>query len=146
MVAAGDKTFAADLNALIPEWTSFTPTWGAATTNPALGNGSLIGWYTKVNKLVHVQINLTIGSTSTMGSGRWTFALPVAAAIQTILPAVAIDVSATTRYAVNAWVTTGTGVFSIATGGGANGVSSTVPFTWATDDALLIAGSYQSAT
>lgn len=144
MVAAGDKTFAADINALNPVWTAYTPTWGAATTPPTLGNGTITGWYTKVNKLVHVQISLAIGSTSTMGTGRWTFTLPFTAAVQTVLPALAVDVSATTRYALSAWVTTGTGVFAIATGAGSNGVANTVPFTWATDDGLMIAGSYQS--
>lgn len=145
MVAAGDDTLAADLNALVPTWTSYVPTWGASSA-PSLGNGTLTGSYAKVGKLVNVRIALTIGSTTTMGSGRWTFSLPFAPAAQQCLAAVSEDASATTRYGGGAWITPGTGVFAVAMGSGSNGASSTVPFTWANGDQLYISGSYESST
>ncbi|MCM8548880.1 hypothetical protein [Streptomyces sp. STCH 565 A] len=61
-------------------WTSYTPTWTASTTNPNLGNGTLVGRYHKVGRTVHLHINLTAGSTTTYGSGTYSFALPVQAA------------------------------------------------------------------
>lgn len=50
-------------------WTAFTPTWTAATINPTLGNGSLIGRYHKMGRLVVFQITLTAGSSTSAGAG-----------------------------------------------------------------------------
>jgi hypothetical protein len=61
-------------------WTSYTPTWTASTTNPTLGNGTLIGRYQKTGRTVVCHINLVTGSSTTYGSGNYSFALPVAAA------------------------------------------------------------------
>jgi hypothetical protein len=61
------------------EWTSYTPTW-TASTNPTVGNGTLIGRYFRVGRTITFQINLTMGSTTTYGSGNYDFALPVLAA------------------------------------------------------------------
>lgn len=63
-------------------WTSYTPTWTAATTNPVLGNGTLVGRYKQFGKTVLVNITLTAGSTTTFGTGAYSFALPFAAANQ----------------------------------------------------------------
>lgn len=61
-------------------WVSYTPVWTAATTNPALGNGTLVGRYQRVGRTIHLHINLTAGSTTTFGSGNYSLSLPVAAA------------------------------------------------------------------
>lgn len=61
-------------------WTNYTPTWTAATTNPTLGNGTLIGRYMKVGLTCTAQINLVMGSTTTYGSGNYSWALPFASA------------------------------------------------------------------
>ena len=57
-------------------WTSYTPTWTATTSNPAIGNGTLTGRYLLMGKTVYVRIYLQYGSTSTAGSGNWKWALP----------------------------------------------------------------------
>lgn len=54
----------------------YTPTWTASSVNPSLGNGVLTGTYSRVNKLITVQISLTFGSTTTTGTGDWAFSLP----------------------------------------------------------------------
>lgn len=61
-------------------WTSYTPTWTASGSNPVLGNGTLVGLWAKVGRTYVVHINLIPGSTTTFGSGTYSFALPVAAA------------------------------------------------------------------
>jgi len=66
------------LNGVTPTWTSYTPTWGATGTDPVLGNGTIIGRYAQVNKIVTYQIHLTAGSTTTFGSGLYSLSLPVA--------------------------------------------------------------------
>ena len=60
-------------------WVAYTPAWTAATTNPTLGNGTLVGRYIQVGKRVDFSISLTWGSTTTAGSGTYQFGLPVAA-------------------------------------------------------------------
>ena len=56
--------------------TAYTPAWTASVTDPAIGNGSLTGYYLKIGKLVTCQIRLAPGSTTTFGSGSWRFSLP----------------------------------------------------------------------
>jgi hypothetical protein len=55
---------------------SYTPVWGASGTAPSLGNGSLTGRYFRINKMVFVQILFIAGSTSTFGTGHFTFSVP----------------------------------------------------------------------
>lgn len=61
-------------------WTSYPPVWTASTTNPVIGNGTLIGRYSKIGRQVTVHINLTPGSTTTYGSGTYAFSVPFTAA------------------------------------------------------------------
>ncbi|MEU0181768.1 hypothetical protein ABZ312_11355 [Streptomyces sp. NPDC006207] len=68
------------LNSMFAAWTSYTPTWSAATTNPVVGNGTLVGLYMKVGRTCTFHINLLAGSTTTYGSGQYTFDLPAASA------------------------------------------------------------------
>jgi hypothetical protein len=67
-------------NALLAAWTNYTPSWGAATTNPSIGDGTLAGRYQKIGRTVTFQINMTSGPTTTYGSGSYNWSLPVASA------------------------------------------------------------------
>tara|TARA_R110002049_G_scaffold303044_1_gene497004 strand:+ start:711 stop:2672 length:1962 start_codon:yes stop_codon:yes gene_type:complete len=51
----------------------FAPVWTAETTAPSLGDGTLTGNYTRSGKFTRVDMQLTLGSTTTTGSGDWTF-------------------------------------------------------------------------
>jgi len=57
-------------------WTSYTPSWTASTTNPVLGNGTIVGRYSKIGRQVVFHVNLTTGSTTTYGSGSYSFTMP----------------------------------------------------------------------
>src|SRR5688500_12750202 len=59
-------------------WATYTPTWASSGTQPAIGNGTLAGRYASVGKIVYVKLRLVAGSTTTFGTGDWTFSLPVA--------------------------------------------------------------------
>ncbi|MFF1281044.1 hypothetical protein [Streptomyces sp. NPDC058299] len=61
-------------------WTSYTPVWTGSTTNPSLGNGTLLGRYQKFGRTAVVHINLTPGSTTTYGSGSYNWTLPFVSA------------------------------------------------------------------
>lgn len=133
-------------------WTAFTPTWTGVTANPALGNGSFTGTaYARVNKLVHFRIVLTMGSTTTYGTGQWIFTPPVApvAVATNRIPFLADLYDA----GVNAYH----GVANFFTGGNLylycdpttagnplRGVAAAAPFTWGTGDQVVIAGTYES--
>lgn len=60
-------------------WTTYVPTWGAASSNPTLGNGTKLGRYIRIGKLVFVQVWFGFGSTTTFGSGIWSWTLPITA-------------------------------------------------------------------
>lgn len=80
----GDLTIAGALhggtNVTTGAWNTYTPTWSAATTQPVLGNGTMVGRYAQVGRIYIAEINLTPGSTTTYGSGIYTFSLPTQAA------------------------------------------------------------------
>jgi hypothetical protein len=54
----------------------YTVVWTGQTTNPAIGNGTLVGSFLLHGRLIDVAINLSIGSTTTLGTGSWLFSLP----------------------------------------------------------------------
>lgn len=66
-------------NSMFAAWTSYTPTW-TSSTNPAIGNGTLAGAYIKWGRTCIAYIRLAMGSTTTYGSGGYTFGLPFTSA------------------------------------------------------------------
>lgn len=58
---------------------TYTPVWVSSGTQPSLGNGSLTGNYVQVGKLVQGLITLAAGSTTTFGTGAYTFSIPLVA-------------------------------------------------------------------
>lgn len=60
-------------------WTTYTPAWTAATTNPTLNNGTLAGSYLQIGKTIHYRVRVVFGSTTAVGSGLYVFSLPVTA-------------------------------------------------------------------
>lgn len=135
--------------ALYASWTSYTPTWTGATTNPVLGNGTLDGAYQRAGdgKTVAVRIRLVIGSTTTLGSGLWSFALPSGAAPAQVqaLSGFISNSAGTSRYAISAYLTAGTGVFRMPAADGTSGVSNSSPIAWANGDQLVLNGIYEAS-
>lgn len=156
--AAGETVTAAQLNEQIrdnqlalSEWaTDWTPTWTGASGNPALGNGTIEGRYILVGDLVHFYIYLTIGSTTTLGSGGWRFDLPVlGVARRWMFDGMAYDTSTTDEFPVLA-IRTASDEISLrkhptSAGGALINVNSGAPFAWANGDLLYIAGTYEKA-
>lgn len=60
--------------------TDYTPVWTSTGTQPALGNGVISGKVMKFGKYRVVKIEMTLGSTSTIGTGVYRWSLPEAAA------------------------------------------------------------------
>lgn len=61
-------------------WTPYTPLWTASGTQPAIGNGTLVGRYMKMGRLVVGTIYFLMGSTTTYGTGSYFWSLPPVAA------------------------------------------------------------------
>lgn len=124
--------------------------WTGATTDPAIGNGTLKGWYLLEDRWVDFYIELVTGSTTTYGSGAWIFStLPVTPrTTRGIGLSTMYDSSSGTVY--SGWcqvrgdeLVLRPTVPSITTAGAHNGVAATVPFTWSTGDELVIEGRYR---
>jgi hypothetical protein len=139
------------VNDLLAPWTAYTPTWTAPTTNPVLGNGTIIGKHRKIGRLVNFQIDLVMGSTTTYGSGAWSLTLPFAAAASSgsrIGVAQALGGSRFGGQIVISPSATATSPFFPASSSVSNlsSVAATTPFAWASGNELRITGCYESAT
>ena len=77
---AGNTLLASQLNGIGEAGTAFTPTWSSSGTQPVLGNGTITGRFVRINKLIYVIMQLTIGSTTTVGTGNYFFSFPATAA------------------------------------------------------------------
>ena len=144
---AGEVLTAADMNG-IGETTSFTPNWTGLT----VGNGTLnFAVYTQVQKLVFVQVQFTLGSTSSV-TGNISFAAPVAQATPAqnqlgvvqfadasisagFIGYVSISGSSLQLVPINA-----SGTYASFTN-----ASATIPFTWATGDVIVMSSTYRAA-
>lgn len=151
---AGQKLTAAALNAAVgATWTTYTPTWTAPTTNPAIGNGILTGAWTKNGKTITVRVSMKPGSTTTYGSGEWRFALPETAAV---VSGITIDSAwVGSAYGFDSGVANRSGTSRISPGGtyvtvtsdgGADTWRSTIPQTWANGDYMVLEIEYEAAT
>jgi hypothetical protein len=142
-----------DLNAQVRDFVtafgagqSYTPTWAAASVNPTIGNGTIVGAYTQIQKLVYFRIAITAGSTTTFGSGAYALTLPVAPALNG-------------RSSFNGWLAAGSAypIYAIANAsttlnlyymGTLPSVSSftaTAPVTLASGNSITIHGMYEAA-
>lgn len=141
-----------NLKALGDAWTSWGSgaSWTGSSSNPAIGNGTWSGKYLQVGKFVEFSIEITMGSTTTYGTGNWQLALPVPEATKRLAFAgIARDESATSTFPLVA-ERTASGVLTVrcdpTTAGNAfRSVTSANPFTWASTDVLFISGSYEAA-
>lgn len=123
-----------------PQWFGYVPQWGA-TTAPVLGTGTLTGRFTINGRLAIVCVELVAGSTTTFGTGGWTFTLPVAvggAVVGQYIGAAALhDVSAT-RWYLGVGYPVSASAISVATNGMSSFVAAGSPFAWATGDWLRV--------
>jgi hypothetical protein len=128
-----------------PGWTTYVPVWTSGGTQPVLNNGTLSGRYRQPfgGDVVEVQIVLTMGSTSTFGTGAYLLSLPVAGhasdiyvGVVRLLDSGTIDRPGCTK------ANTSTTVLIISDSGA---VTNTVPWTWATGDQIVVHLFYQPA-
>ncbi len=153
--AAEFNTEVRDLsNGLQAAWTAYTPTWTSSGTAPAIGNGSIVGAYMQVGKTFDFRIALTAGSTTTFGTGQYSFSLP--ATLNSAMSSVYVH-GATgfishggNRYPIIGanigGTTTMTLAYISAVGGAAlSSVTNAAPQTLVSTDVISLAGRFESA-
>lgn len=133
---------------MVPAWTAYTPSWTSSGTAPAIGNGTITGAWSLVGKTLSFRIKLTMGSTTTFGTGNYSFSLPggvTSAGEDQAVVAVLFDTSAGLRaHAAGLVLASGTTVSRIAVNN-AGGASNTIPWTWANGDLITINGTIEVA-
>lgn len=126
--------------------TSFTPSW----TNLTVGNGTNLGWYKQIGKMVFVYSKFIMGSTSAVGTTPF-YTLPVAPSANyqtsggaTFQIGVCNMFVAGTSFAAAAVTDSAstTGV-NFLTGVNLAGVTATAPATWATGNFLFASMFYE---
>jgi hypothetical protein len=130
-------------------WSTYTPTWSSTGVAPVIGNGTLAGRYKQQGKVVHYEVLMIAGTTTTFGTGTWTFAVPVTGRTPSTFRPMGtcrmVDVSATAVY--NGFVTSNDGLVVAAntSASPSASVSATVPYAWANTDYFYAAGVYEAA-
>ncbi|MBX9425421.1 hypothetical protein K4902_24040 [Streptomyces lateritius] len=135
---------------VLAAWTTYVPVW-TASVNPNLSNGTLVGRYKKIGRLVNFQIDLTMGSTTTYGTGAWSITLPFQAAASSgsrVGNAQALGASRFGGQVIVSPGANGVGAFFPASSAVSNysSAAAAVPFAWANGNELRITGTYESAT
>ncbi len=134
------------------DFAAWTPTW----TNLTVGNATQTARYSQSGKTVFFTLKLVLGSTSSVGTNP-NFTWPVTAASQasaqaSLVQIAYLDATAGVFLGVSDPRNRTTAVCGINGPSGTvqlqeqdRAVSSTVPFTWTTNDTIWIAGSYEAA-
>jgi hypothetical protein len=128
-------------------YTVYVPTFSASGGSFALGNGTVSARYNQVGKRVHAIGQLTLGSSTSFGTGSVEMTLPVT---QQTLWAVnlgtcqASDASGNIQYVGYVYINT-TPRFRFDQIGGELSGSSAVPFTWAATDTFTWVLDYEAS-
>jgi hypothetical protein len=130
------------------DWAAYSCSWltFGAGADPTLGDGTLTARWAQIGKIVIVKIRLVWGSTTSAGSGDWTFSLPVAPAVNASTNVgTALTLDAGTAYKSDVCVLDNSltlRVIGIAIGGFYN---ATTPQTWAVNDFTAMELVYEAA-
>lgn len=125
---------------------TYTPTWTAPTTNPALGNGTLVGRFDRHDKEVTATLDLLMGSTTTFGSGQYSFGIPLQAAAGRDFVGSAWLLDSGTAFFVGTVLVVGGALSAqVYFNNTSTSMSSVVPITLATGDRLRFQISYTAA-
>lgn len=132
-----------------PAWQSFATTWTASGSNPSLGDGTLDCYWMRDGNTCTVRYVLTVGASTTFGTGTWRFSTPFTAKTQagaawlgnahyrdSSVPSESFDLACR--------VSSGGTFVAIFNQSGA-GVTGTSPITWATGDQLWAQITYETA-
>jgi hypothetical protein len=134
-----------------PTWSAFTPT----LNNLTLGNGTVTGRYAQTGKVVFFYVKITLGSTSSVSTEprcSWPVApRDTAAAAAAQLQYVYEDSGLTRYYGACDPITNSTAEFRFCVQNASGTyvtstqITSSIPFSWGTNDAFYAFGTYEAA-
>ncbi len=127
----------------VEDWTSFATTWTAASVNPAIGNGTITGKYRRTGNSVTYHVSITMGSTTTTGTGEWYLDLPYAAADEVSIGSALAWESGIGKDEGTCWLNSVTGLQAISDIN-ASDWGDAVPFTWADGDIYRVSITYET--
>lgn len=129
-------------------WSAYSVVWTGDITNPTIGNGILAARYVRIGDTVTGQVLLTAGSTTTFGTGGWSFSLPLTAADGTFrglgMASIA-DSSPFNLYSAMVRINSTTTVQLGTTASPTAQVAAASPMTWASGDSLGFQFIYEAA-
>ena len=140
-----------NLKAIGDPWTAYNPAWTALTTNPVIGDGTIQGAYVPAGKLIHFWVKITMGASTTYGTGAYLIGLPV---LQVLTPRWAFsgllrDVSAGSSYPIIGEQEAASQIkiarLPTTAGGALIACTGTAPVTLASGDTLQMHGTYEAA-
>jgi len=125
---------------------TYTPVWSTYGDAPAIGNGSLTGEFSKQGNTITVNIEFTVGSTTTFGTLGFKFSLPRPnGANSRAVGTCCALLSSTSTYTVGACLVNQSSITTdllVATGNQFYGFDAATPFAWAAGDRLTISVTY----
>lgn len=148
MQALADAVDTAILTASLDAWTSYVPAWTGATTNPVIGNGTIVGAYRQVGKTVNFRIVITMGASTTYGSGIYSVTLPPVTAVDArVIHPGTIRTSVTWPLFAAQTSTSTLGLLVLPTTAGNQfaGMAQGTPVTLADTHVIVISGTYEAA-
>ena len=131
-----------------PSWADFSPTWAGSGGNPSLGNATVSTRYVQFGKTVHATYYYLMGSTTTFGSGNYSWTLPVTAARSASFSIGIVrvnDAGSATYLGIASLVDTGKFECHETSTVTPNKFTPTVPHTWNNLDKLHISITYEAA-
>lgn len=161
-LAAGEQGYESDTGALkvgdgatawnsldyvVGKWQDFTPSW----TNITVGNATQIARYHQVGKLVTMNVELTLGSTSSVtGSPQLTLPVTPASTFADTGFKVTLDDAGTSTVEGGTITAGGSNItiYHLEDNGSYvryEVMSGTVPWTWTTSDVIRVSGTYEAA-
>lgn len=128
---------------------TYATVWASSGTQPAIGDGTIAGQYKIRGKEMIVRQRTTAGSTTTYGTGAYTWSLPLTAATFTNANFAGsgrvYDLSATTAYVGYVNIASAGTTMNMTTHAAASAASATVPVTLANGDQLYTQAEYALA-
>jgi hypothetical protein len=122
---------------------AYTPTWTTDGTAPALGDGTLAGYYSRTGKLVTASVVFAAGASTTFGTGEFRFSLPFTPSASQPFIGSAVILDAGAQWFVGSAQTRQDGANLIVYPNAAAGsVTSLRPMTWAAGDTLRASVTY----
>jgi polygalacturonase len=131
------------------EISSPSGSWKGNTTDPAIGNGTIAFKAKQDGDFIWATISVTMGSTTTFGSGGWYFTLPNPFGGNAVADAygsgMVLD-SGTQQYIGTSYILSGTNQIRIQIeAGGGTPIGPTSPFTFASGDKVVLSIRYPIA-